>query len=217
VYGVITPFVTIKAVRPRTAIAAMIATAIAFGALLVAVDRARDRTRDDSSDEPPPSRFEGGIMPDGVRAPDFALSDERGRPVSMRQFRGRPVAITFLYTTCEDTCPTQGQQIKGALDLLDRPVPALAIAVDPPRDTPARAREFLSKYDLTGRMRWVLGSKPELEKLWRGFAIQEQLPEREHQARIVLVDGDGFQRVGFPADQATPERLAHDLRELGAG
>jgi protein SCO1/2 len=194
----------------------MAATAVAFVALLVAVDRARDRTGG-GADEPAPLRFEGGVIPPGVRAPDFELTDERGRPVSMRQLRGRPVAVTFLYTTCEDTCPAQAQQIKGALDLLERPVPALAIAVDPPRDTPARARAFLAKYDLAGRMRWVLGSKPELEKVWRGFAIQEQLPEREHQARIVLVDGDGFQRVGFPADQATPERLAHDLRELGAG
>jgi protein SCO1 len=203
--------------RPRTAIAVMVATAIAFVALLVAVDRARDRTGEGSSDRPAPQRFEGGTMPPGVRAPDFRLTDERGRPVSMRQYRGRPVAVTFLYTTCEDTCPAQAQQIKGALDLLDRPVPALAVAVDPPRDTPASAREFLAKYDLTGRMRWVLGSRVQLEPLWRGFAIQEQLPEREHQARIVLVDRDGFQRIGFPADQATPERLAHDLRALGAG
>ena len=192
----------------------MVATAVAFGALLVAANRARDRTQAD--DEPAPLRFEGGTMPPGVRAPDFRLTDERGRAVSMRQFRGRPVAVTFLYTTCEDTCPTTAQQVKGALDLLDRPVPALAVAVDPPRDTPAKARTFLDKYDLAGRLRWVLGSRSQLTPLWRGFAIQEQLPETEHQARIVLVDRDGYQRVGFPADQATPERLAHDLRELGA-
>ena len=202
--------------KPRSAIALMAATAVTFAVLLVGLDRARDRAEGGSA-EPPPARFEGGLMPPGVRAPDFALRDERGRPVSMKQFRGRPVAVTFLYTTCEDTCPTQAQQIKGALDLIGRPVPALAIAVDPPRDTPAKAREFLSKYDLTGRMRWVLGSRAELEPLWRGFAIQEQLPDAEHQARIVLIDEDGFQRVGFPASQATPERLAHDLRELGAG
>ena len=193
----------------------MIATAVAFAGLLVAVDRARDRT-DERSATSPPQRFEGGTMPEGVRAPDFALRDERGRPVSMKQYRGRPVAITFLYTTCQETCPTQALQIKGALDLLDRPVPALAIAVDPPRDTPARARRFLAKYALTGRMRWVLGTRRQLEKLWRGFAIQEQLPDAEHQARIVLVDRDGFQRIGFPASEATPERLAKDLRALGA-
>lgn len=197
----------------------MIATALAFGALIVAGNRARDRASDDGAtgQEQQAARFEGALMPPGVRAPDFALRDERGRPVSMSQFRGRPVAVTFLYTTCEDTCPAQAQQIKGALDQLDRPVPALAIAVDPPRDTPAKAREFLDKYDLAGRMRWVLGSEAQLEPLWRGFAIQEQTPEIEHQARIVLIDRDGYQRIGFPADQATPERLAHDLRELGAG
>ena len=202
-------------VRPRTAIALMVLTAIAFGSLLVAAQRARDRASDEPATAPAP-RFEGGVMPDGVRAPDFTLRDERGRPVSMSAYRGRPVAVTFLYTTCEDTCPTQAQQIKGALDRLRRPAPALAISVDPARDTPAKAREFLEKYDLTGRLRWVLGSREQLEPLWRGFAIQEQLPDAEHQARIVLVDGDGFQRVGFPASQATPERLVHDLRELGA-
>jgi hypothetical protein len=36
----------------------------------------------------------------------------------------------------------------------------------------------------------------------------------EHQARITLVDKQGFQRVGFPGSEATPERLAHDLRLL---
>jgi hypothetical protein len=38
----------------------------------------------------------------------------------------------------------------------------------------------------------------------------------EHQARITLVDANGYQRVGFPGSEATPERLAHDLRLLEA-
>ena len=192
--------------------ALMLVVAASFAAVLVVAAAGRDQSRTQAG----PRRFEGATMPAGLRAPDFALRNQDGERVTMRELRGRPVIVTFLYTTCEDTCPTQAQQIRGALDRLRRPVPALAIAVDPPRDTPARAREFLAKYDLAGRLRWALGSRRELEPVWRGFAIQEQLPEREHQARIVLVDGDGFQRIGFPADQATPERLAHDLRELGA-
>ncbi len=36
----------------------------------------------------------------------------------------------------------------------------------------------------------------------------------EHQARIVIVDQRGLQRIGFPVDQATPERIAHDVRLL---
>ena len=37
---------------------------------------------------------------------------------------------------------------------------------------------------------------------------------QEHLAHIALVDARGFQRVGYPVSEATPERLAHDLRLL---
>ena len=40
----------------------------------------------------------------------------------------------------------------------------------------------------------------------------------DHSAGVVLVDGRGRQRVGFPYDQLTPEALAHDIRRLtGSG
>jgi protein SCO1/2 len=67
---------------------------------------------------------------------------------------------------------------------------------------------------MLGRMRFVLGTRDELEPIWRGYAIRPQSAKEEHQARIVLVDDRGFQRIGFPIDQATPERIAHDIRLL---
>jgi protein SCO1/2 len=149
-----------------------------------------------------------------VRAPSFHLHDERDQPIAMSDFRGQPVIVSFLYTHCEDTCPPAAQQIKGALDDLGRDVPAVAIAVDPPRDTAASARAFLSKQRMLGRMRFVLGSRRQLARLWRGYAVQPQSRRVEHQARIVLVDRDGYQRVAFPVDQATPERIAHDVELL---
>ena len=126
-------------------------------------------------------------MPAGLRAPDFELRNQDGERVSMRELRGEPVIVTFLYTNCDDTCPAQAQTVRGALDELGEDVPALAVAVDPPRDTPQSARAFLA----------------------------EQRAQ-EHQARFTLVDKRGFQRVGYPGFQATPERLAHDLRILRA-
>jgi protein SCO1/2 len=150
-------------------------------------------------------------MPKGVRAPDFALTDEFGRPIDMSQFRGRPVAVTFLYTTCRDTCPVTAQTIRGALDDLGHDLPALAIAVNPPTDTAPRARAFLSNQRLLGRMRFVLGSRAQLQPLWHRYAIQPESAREEHQAIIILVDKRGFERVSFPVQQATPERLAHDL------
>ena len=188
-------------------------SAFGFGAVLAAGARLADEPRAGHG----PRRFEGATLPRGLRAPDFVLRDQDGRRIAMRSLRGRPVIVTFLYTECEETCPSQAQQVRAAFDELGSDVPALAVAVDPPRDTPERARAFLAEQRMTGRMRFVLGSSDELRPVWRGFAVQPQRDDLEHTARFVLVDPDGVQRVGFPIDQATPERLAHDLRLLAAG
>jgi protein SCO1/2 len=162
------------------------------------------------------SRFEGAIMPDDLEAPAFELANQDGDTVSMRDFRGEPVIVTFLYTTCEDTCPLQAQTVRGALDELGEDVPAIAVAVDPPRDTPERARAFLSEQRALGRLDFVLGSRAELKRVWDGFYVRPQSVTQEHNARFTLVDKKGFQRVGYPGFEATPERIAHDIRLLQA-
>ena len=162
------------------------------------------------------SRFEGAVMPDNLRAPEFTLTNQDGDTISMRDFRGEPVIVTFLYTHCEDTCPVQAQTIRGALDDLGEDVPAIAIAVDPPRDTPESARAFLSEQRALGRIDFVVGSRAELEPLWDGYYIHPQSVTEEHNARFTLVDERGFQRVGYPGFEGTSERIAHDIRLLQA-
>ena len=70
---------------------------------------------------------------------------------------------------------------------------------------------------MTGRLDFALGSRAELARVWRAFAVQPQRESLEHTGRLVLVDPKGLQRVSFPVDQLTPERLAHDVRLLAAG
>jgi protein SCO1/2 len=201
-------------VNPRHLIALVLAAVLAAGTLVVVALAGRDTDASGPVAVGPRTEFEGARTPPGVRAPDFELKNQDGDRISMRDLDGRTVIVTFLYTHCEETCPAQAQQVKGALNELGRDVPALAIAVDPPNDTEASARAFLAKARMTGRMDFVLGSRAELRPLWEGYAIQPQLEHAEHQARIVLVDGRGFQRVGYPLEQATPERIAHDVRVL---
>jgi len=196
-------------VNPRLLLAFFLAGMFAIAMAAFAIVESREQPPVE-----PYAGFAGSRLPDGVRAPQFELTDEREERVAMSDFRGEPVIVTFLYTHCEDTCPPAAQQVKGALDELGRDIPALAIAVEPPRDTPASARAFLSEQRMLGRMRFVLGTRDELESVWRGFAVRPQSARAEHQARIVLVDERGFQRIGFPIDQATPERIAHDVRLL---
>jgi protein SCO1/2 len=104
--------------------------------------------------------------------------------------------------------------IRGALDDVGHDIPALAISVDPFGDTRASARAFLAKQKMTGRMRYVLGTRRQLQPVWRGFAIQPQLRDSEHQAYITLVDRNGLQRVAVAINQTSPEDLAHDIRVL---
>jgi protein SCO1/2 len=179
----------------------------ALGAVLLAA-------RGDGDEAAAGPGFQGALMPEGVRAPDFTLPNQDGDPVRMSDLRGRPVAVTFLYTHCEETCPAQAQTLRGALDLLGHDVPALAIAVDPPNDTRSSARRFLAEQRVSGRIDFVLGTRKQLAPLWKGFAILPQSVTVEHQSRFTLVDKRGFQRVGYPGSEATPERLAHDLRLL---
>jgi protein SCO1/2 len=142
------------------------------------------------------------------------MRDQDGKVATLSEYRGKPVVVTFLYTTCEDTCPLTAQQIRGALDELGRDVPVLVFAVDPPRDTPERARRFLAEQRITGRMRFLLGPEAELRRQWRAYGIQPQTESLEHSAYVVVLDGKGRQRIGFPAGQVTPSALANDIALL---
>jgi protein SCO1/2 len=160
--------------------------------------------------------FAGALRPD-IPPQDFRLRDQDGRLVSLRQFRGRVVVLTFLYTTCRDVCPLTATQIRGALDDLDRPVPALAVSVDPRNDTPERAREFLFRRGLAhDRMRFLLGTRAELQPIWKAYGIRPQGAAFDHSAYVLLIDRHGRQRIGFPVQELVPEDLAHDIRRLQA-
>src|SRR3712207_1398254 len=127
----------------------------------------------------------------------------------MDQYRGRPVAVTFVYSTCEDTCPALVDQVRGALDDTGLDIPLLAVSVDPANDTPARAQRFLNERRMTGRARFLLGDEGQLAPVWRGYGVQPQEDDHDHSATVVLVDAAGRQRVGFPHGQHTPGALAH--------
>jgi protein SCO1/2 len=159
----------------------------------------------------------GFTRPPGAMAPDFALRDQDGRAATLAAYRGRPFAITFIYSTCQDTCPALVDQIRGAVDDAGVRLPVLAVSVDPANDTPARARRFLNERRMTGRARFLLGDQRSLAPVWKGYGVVPQRGKLDHSATVVLVDGTGRQRVGFPYDQLTPEALAHDIRLLVRG
>jgi protein SCO1 len=161
--------------------------------------------------------FEGALRPPDLRAQPFTgLHDEDGHPLSLARYRGQVVVMTFLYSTCKDTCPLTAQQIRGALDDLKTDVPVVAVSVDPRNDTPSNAKRFLVEQQMIGRMHFALGTAPALRRQWDAYGIAPQRDGLEHSAYVVLVDGEGMQRIGWPVDRLTPEGLAHDIERLQA-
>ncbi len=83
-------------------------------------------------------------------APEFPLSlrNYQGRRVSIDQYKGKAVLLTFLYTHCPDVCPIIASNLAVALNMLGpakaAKVQVIAVSVDPRGDTPAAVSTFLA-------------------------------------------------------------------------
>jgi protein SCO1/2 len=163
------------------------------------------------------SGFEGAALPAGIRAQGFTLTDQQGRATSLAAYRGRVVVLGFVYSKCGATCVLVAQQIRGALDQLPKPAPVLLISAEPSDDTRASIARFLDEVSLTGRAEYLSGPREQLARLWRAYRITPPSTSRsafERGASVLLVDGEGRERVLFGVEQLTPESLAHDIRKL---
>ncbi|MDQ3409224.1 MAG: SCO family protein [Actinomycetota bacterium] len=202
--------------NPRLVAAVALVTACAIFAAGVAL---APRGADGAGATTAQGTIAGALRPPGIPPADFALRDQDGERVSTADLRGQVTVVTFLYTTCEDACPLVAQQIRGALDLLGRDVPVLAVSVDPAGDTQRRARSFLLEQRLPDRMHFLLGSREELRPVWEDFGIQpetagENDSDGGHSVSVVLLDRDGVQRIGYPINGLTPDALAGDIALL---
>jgi protein SCO1/2 len=156
----------------------------------------------------PGTRYKGAARDGGATppaSPAIRLRDQNGRVRTLEEFRGRPVIVTFLFTTCEDTCPAMARQVSQALETAKTPVEALAVSVDPDNDTPQSAQRFLNKMGLRGRASYLLGSRKQLAPIWKAYGIQAQGAAFDHSAYVLVLDRQGRQRVAWPADKLTSD------------
>ena len=95
----------------------------------------------------------------GDAVPDVALVDQDGRPLRLADFRGKALALTFVYTRCPlpDFCPLMMKRFQAAHEALVKD-PALAartrlltISFDTKHDTPDVLRAFGRPFQKTPR------------------------------------------------------------------
>jgi protein SCO1 len=159
-------------------------------------------------------------------APDFALNDQNGATVGLRDLhQGKAVALTFLYTSCPDVCPVITSTFAQAYDTLGddhRKVSFAVVTVDPERDTVERVHQYLEAQGFSGKMTYLTGDRTSLEQIWRAYfvgVIKEPAKEGEfylvaHQNIVHLIDSQGRQRTLIQGWDFTAEQLLGELRPL---
>jgi len=173
-----------------------------------------------SSVRPEPNRGVGV----GELVPDFTLIDQNGKPVRLSQFRGEPVAVTFVYTRCPvaTACPvTVGKfsKIAAALEK-EKFGTLLAVTVDPAGDTPAVLKEYADHIgaDPT-RWRFLTGDPAAVARVAERFGVL-YYPDRGqivHSQTVAVVDPDGRIANVYYGEQWEPESVLQDLEKARKG
>ncbi len=155
-----------------------------------------------------------------VSAPDFRLKDQFGNPISLTQFKGKPVVLTFLYTHCPDVCPLTAEKLRVSLQNLGgdaQHVAVLAVSMDPKGDTAAAAQNFSRAHKLGNYFHFLIGAHDELAPVWASYSVDAQAATSSgtvsHSSAIYVIDKEGRERVLFDNDFSSGQ-LSADLKIL---
>jgi cytochrome oxidase Cu insertion factor (SCO1/SenC/PrrC family) len=138
--------------------------------------------------EPAAARF----IPPRVPAYDFSLTDQDGHRGSIADARGKVIALTFIYASCRDLCPAEGNDIATAMQMVGgNGAVAYIVSVDPVGDTAKRARAWIDRRNLTGNAKYFIGTRDELRPVWIHYGIAPMNATR-NEALAAAAGADAF-------------------------
>ncbi len=151
----------------------------------------------------------------------FELTDHTGKQVSDKDYLGKFMLVYFGFTYCPDVCPTELQNIAGALDIIGekrrKQITPLFVTIDPERDT----RELMAAYvenfhpDLVG----LVGTVEQIKKMAKTFRVyfkkivDKDSPDgytMDHSAFVFLMDKKG-RYVRHFSYGTSPQKMADGL------
>jgi len=166
----------------------------------------------------------------GDTIPDFALLNQSGKTIHLAQFKGKVVAITFIYTRCPlaDFCPRMSRNFAD-LDQSLHAEPALyadthliSISFDPTYDTPGVLRSYGGAY--TGQYtkeqfgHWDFAAPPvkELPAITQFFNVGitpgDNPTSLQHSLSTILIGKDGKVAAWYPTNDWKPADLLNDMK-----
>jgi protein SCO1 len=191
-------------------------------------------TASDTSPGAPPISEEFAQV--GRPVPDFSLTNQNGKRITTNDFRGKTLAVTFIYAKCPlpDYCVRMStnfsdvaRQIQGDGDLKDK-FRLLSVSFDPANDTPEKLRAYgigymgndkNYKFDV-----WQLavGKDAEVRKVADFFGLRYEIDPTDktninHSLRTAVIGPDGKLAKIIPGNDWTPADLLRDMKAAAAG
>jgi protein SCO1/2 len=156
---------------------------------------------------------------------DFTLTTQDGKDLRLADLHGKVLVVSFVFTTCNGTCPATTHRMSQLAGLLkeqgafkDDRVRLLSITLDPVRDTPAALRDYMKLYDADpGHWTFLTGGREAVEKVhaaWGMWARSAANGQLDHPSRVFLVDGRGRVREIYNLDFFKPAWVLEDIRLL---
>ena len=152
----------------------------------------------------------------------FTLTTQDERRLSSTELRGKVVVLTFVYTSCTDTCPLLTAKLASLQPRLGgdlgRRVFFVAITVDPERDTPARLKGYALAHGarLDG-WAFLTGAPAEIREVAKRYGIYVKKTARgdvDHTFLTSVIDPQGMLRVQYMGVRFDPAELLADVRHL---
>lgn len=176
---------------------------------------------DGHADAPLP--FPGERIRTQLAVPSFEYVDQKGRPFSLDELRGRVVLVTGIYAMCSTSCPKILVEAKALVDSLpaelrDR-VSIVAISLNPEEDTADLMDRVTEGYGFTyPEFRYVTGDPAGLKDVLTrlGFASARDLRTGiiDHANLFLLVDDQGAIAYRFTLDSRHRSWLQEGLLSL---
>ena len=135
----------------------------------------------------------------GREVGDFKFVSSEGKDISLRDLRGKPLVVHFIYTGCFQVCPASTQFLAKAVAEAERTLGpgtfrVASIGFNQPADSPAAMKDFARKFGLASPD-WLFlspdaGSVPRLAAEL-GFRYEATAAGFDHLLQATIVDANG--------------------------
>lgn len=152
----------------------------------------------------------------GDPVPDFTLTDQTGAPIRLSQFRGKVVALTFMYTKCPlpDYCfrlnNNFGNLQRRFAPELGKDVVFLSLSFDPVHDSPAVLADYARTWHADPRgWHFLTGPLPTVEQICHEFNLNfwEEMGMITHTLHTVVIDRQGRVVANLEGNQFSAKQL----------